>query len=386
MQKIAGDGATVDGHFQDADASIGQVATEITDEWLNSVQDELVNVVQAAGLTLNPADNAQLLGALQLLAGSGRNSLINGDFQLWQRAQSTSFTGATAAYTADRWRVDPGTGNSSTLVVAKSAFSLGQTLVPGDPKFLMVWNQASGLNGSTNPKLQQRIENAYSFNGQLATLTFWAKLSTGTTCSATPKLRQFFGSGGSADVNVVGSAKTITSSWQKFTQVFNVPSTAGKTFVNPDHFLELFLEIDKTANVVINFADFDFRIGGVAPAAFERRTLQEQLLNASRYYAKSYELDTDPGTVDYKGAATGEESGVNFQSANTRYLVPMRKLGTLHWYSPDSGVIDKLYWEGADRTVNSTSFTSTVSTGYPVVGSTRANSKASAHYTHDAEL
>ena len=45
--------------------------TIVSDEWLNAVQTELVNVVLGAGLALNKADSGQVLLALQQLFGAG---------------------------------------------------------------------------------------------------------------------------------------------------------------------------------------------------------------------------------------------------------------------------------------------------------------------------
>ena len=40
--------------------------------WLNTIQRELINVISAAGLTLNSSNDAQLLAALKMGIGPGR--------------------------------------------------------------------------------------------------------------------------------------------------------------------------------------------------------------------------------------------------------------------------------------------------------------------------
>ncbi|MFH2126350.1 MAG: hypothetical protein ABIK12_07515 [Pseudomonadota bacterium] len=64
-----------DGHlsnqFTDGDPQAGTPATVISAEWLNAVQNELVNVIEAAGIELDKNDSAQLLAALLALAGGG---------------------------------------------------------------------------------------------------------------------------------------------------------------------------------------------------------------------------------------------------------------------------------------------------------------------------
>ena len=57
----------VAGMFDPGDPFIPRPATQLTYEWCNAVQEEIVGVILAAGVTLNKADNAQLLQALEAL-------------------------------------------------------------------------------------------------------------------------------------------------------------------------------------------------------------------------------------------------------------------------------------------------------------------------------
>ena len=56
--------------FRAEDLPSGTTGTEVTDVWLNMVQEEIVKVIEAAGLGLNPADWTQLYKAIGILAGS----------------------------------------------------------------------------------------------------------------------------------------------------------------------------------------------------------------------------------------------------------------------------------------------------------------------------
>lgn len=53
--------------FRGQNAALGVPGTEVTDVWLNCVQEELAAVIDAAGIVLDPADNAQLVKALRRL-------------------------------------------------------------------------------------------------------------------------------------------------------------------------------------------------------------------------------------------------------------------------------------------------------------------------------
>jgi microcystin-dependent protein len=63
MHRIDGAG-NVDGMFVHEDAQAMRPPTEITDRWLNSVQEELVGVIEGLNVPLNPADNRQLITTL----------------------------------------------------------------------------------------------------------------------------------------------------------------------------------------------------------------------------------------------------------------------------------------------------------------------------------
>lgn len=69
MHKIDGPGATPDNRFTEGDPAIALPATEVTADWLNAVQDEIVNVIESTGIVLDKEDNGQLLDALERVVG-----------------------------------------------------------------------------------------------------------------------------------------------------------------------------------------------------------------------------------------------------------------------------------------------------------------------------
>ena len=60
MHRIDGAGATADNKFTEGDAATGVAATVVTDDWLNSVQEEIVTVIEQTGGTLDKAQTNQL--------------------------------------------------------------------------------------------------------------------------------------------------------------------------------------------------------------------------------------------------------------------------------------------------------------------------------------
>lgn len=69
MHRIDGPAAAPGNLFTEGDPSVGTPATVVTDDWANALQEEVCNVVLAAGLALSKPNNTQLLLAINLLLG-----------------------------------------------------------------------------------------------------------------------------------------------------------------------------------------------------------------------------------------------------------------------------------------------------------------------------
>jgi hypothetical protein len=76
MHKIDAPNADGANEFTDGDSALGLLATVLWSKWLNTVQRELVAVVEGAGLTLSDANDAQVLAAIQTLL-TAHSGLIN---------------------------------------------------------------------------------------------------------------------------------------------------------------------------------------------------------------------------------------------------------------------------------------------------------------------
>jgi len=67
--------------FRPADYAAGEEGSEVTADWLNSVQEELANFITHQGLTLDKSDNTQLTQALLLMNYSiSRGCQVTGGF------------------------------------------------------------------------------------------------------------------------------------------------------------------------------------------------------------------------------------------------------------------------------------------------------------------
>lgn len=67
MYRIDGPG-NVGGTFSEGNPAAGQRATKVTAEWMNELQDEVINVIEGAGITLEKGTRNQLRAAIALLA------------------------------------------------------------------------------------------------------------------------------------------------------------------------------------------------------------------------------------------------------------------------------------------------------------------------------
>lgn len=205
-----------------------------------------------------------------------RNKIINGGFDIWQRG--TSFTlNSSGGYTADRFNMSSGTGG--VAIVTRQAFAPGQTDVPGNPKYYMQIQHTT--DGGTPANLDTRIEDVNTFSGQNATFSFYAKVSSGTAVW-TPRLVQYFGTGGSATNVVMAPDITLTTSWQRFSVTFAVPSVSGKT-IGDGNYLRPDIYRGTTGVVTYYFANVQFEAGTVA-TPFEYRPIGTELALCQRYY------------------------------------------------------------------------------------------------------
>jgi len=126
MHKIDAPGATVDNLFTEGNPSLGIPATEVSDDWLNDVQGEIVNVIEGQSIALVKGDDTQLNTAILNMIGAGGTG-----FKLDPLANNTAsqditglifdktlFTGAVLFYEVHR-RTDSSNEQESGLALCK---------------------------------------------------------------------------------------------------------------------------------------------------------------------------------------------------------------------------------------------------------------------------
>jgi hypothetical protein len=193
------------------------------------------NTPDNSGLVKNGAQDMRTLGdAIDAsvwnvgFGQSGKNKLINADFNINQR----SFTSITTdnVYGFDRWLIEQSGGATYT----PQTFTAGAAPVAGYESKNFARIATTGQSGvGVYTILEQKIENVRTFAGQTVTLSLWAKAaSAGAKIGL--ELSQSFGTGGSAQVNTQVGAITLTTSWARYSLSVAVPSISGKTVGTSD--------------------------------------------------------------------------------------------------------------------------------------------------------
>jgi hypothetical protein len=256
---------------------------------------------------------------------AGKNAIINGDFGIWQRG--TSFTPASFTYTADRWVVGYD-GAGATRTVSQQTFTPATAPVAGyeGTYFLRYAQSVAGTSGTYN-QLIQRIEDVRKFAGNTVTISFWAKASSTTTLTDIG-FEQYFGSGGSADVQVFDSqSKSVTTAWQRFTVTLNIPSISGKT-IGTGSYLKFVFKLPLNSTFTLDFWGVQVEAGSVA-TAFQTATgtIQGELAACQRYYFRYA-----PG-VQYAPVGNGMATSLTNGRVQIKYPTTMRVVPTSIDYS-----------------------------------------------------
>jgi hypothetical protein len=229
---------------------------------------------------------------------AGKNSIINGAFNVWQRG--TSFTDPNNSYTVDRWRyLFNGTGSR---VVSQQSFTPGTAPVSNyEGQYFARVNQTTAGTGGTYNVFDNVIEDVRTFAGQAVTLSFWAKAAA--TTSVTFSLNQNFGSGGSTEVNNIGSTtSSITTSWTRYTISTTMTSISGKTIGTGSN---IFVRVTLPNNATFTFDSWGWQLeAGSTATAFQTATgsIQGELAACQRYYYRTATPSSSSGFLTNYGA------------------------------------------------------------------------------------
>jgi hypothetical protein len=247
-----------------------------------------------------------------------RNRFINGDMRLWQRGTTFSSIG-TSTYSADRWVSNYG-GTAPT-------FSRSTDAPTGFQYSFSLAGSSTSYHG-----ILQRIEsiNTADLSGQVVTLSFYAKLSSGT---ATGGLSLSFSSANSVDnfgatTNILETniTPTVSGSWTRYSYTFTVTSTAA---ANGFHVVVFNPSATQTSTLLLT--GMQLERGSVA-TPFEFRHIGTELLLCQRYYeTTSYPNSTT--NHDITTTIIGVVLPGGGATTGFKYLVAKRAVPTVTLYS-----------------------------------------------------
>jgi hypothetical protein len=327
-----------------------------------------------SGLVKNGAQDIRTLGSSVDTAlwnsgygQAGKNKIINGDFNINQRAFTSTTSNTT--YTVDRWQTIADGGTSTYSV---ETFTPGTAPVAGYEGKNFIRIVTTGQSGATDStRLQQFIESVRTFAGQTVTVSFWAKAGSGTP-SVACYFEQMFGSGGSPSSTVIlnGQKTAITTSWARYSFTFSIPSISGKTLgTTNDGSLRFLILTSAGSNfnartdslgiqsATIDIWGFQVEAGSIAtPFQTATGTIQGELAACQRYYYRTtasgaysifglgYGKTTNTGnfvipfpvTMRAQATALDYSTLVAFDGVN----LPAITAAALQYSNPNSGVID----------------------------------------------
>jgi hypothetical protein len=238
---------------------------------------------------------------------AGKNIIINGGFDIWQRGTSFALTSALGApYTADRWtsRTDGATAQTYSRQTTSDTTNLPQI------QYCMRVARNSGSTSTALAILETSLEtvNSIPFAGQTVTLSFYARRGanfSGSSNQITANLKsgtgtdQLIGSSYTGSVTAIGQTPTLTTTWQRFSYNATIATTAT----------ELGLQFYYTPSGTAGAADYfeitgvQLEIGSVA-TTFSRAggTLGGELSACQRYYQrfpKGSSTNGGPAAIGY---------------------------------------------------------------------------------------
>ncbi len=262
---------------------------------------------------------------------AGKNAIINGGMDIWQRG--TSFAGTTlGAYSADRWGFYRGGA-------VGGATWTRQTSGLDNIQYSMRIQRDSGNTSTQYMAIWTALENSDSlrFAGKTVTLSYYAKaganysggsittiLNTGTGTNEPPY--SFTGS-----VTAINGTAAVTTSWQRFSFTATLATSARQIAVQ----LLGYPTGTAGANDWIEITGVQLELGSVATEFLRNgATIQGELSAAQRYYYRA-----TPAS-NYSNLALGHAISTTGAMLQTKLPTTMRTRPTAIEYGGTIQIFD----------------------------------------------
>jgi hypothetical protein len=314
-------------------------------------------------------DNLEVYSKNYLNNKIGKNYIINGNFDIWQRGISFSNTG----YVCDRFAIFIVSGE---VTVSKEIVTPSHNIA-GASKYMRI-----STNSSSSLALYQRIEDIKKLAGKTLTFSYYSNFMINGYFEYWDTINGF-----TNQTNFIVEKITDDDQfgWARYKTTFTLPDPPN---VNLDNsFIGILLD-DFPTSSNIDITGVQLEEGDVA-TNFDLRPVALELSLCQRYYEKSYNIDTPPGTII--GATmwlNGAYADPYLAMTSIQFKVEKRAIPTVTIYSP-TGAINKVQSYSGELDVNNIVDIGTHGVGRVYTSNTSSpiiNSWRSCHYVADAEL
>lgn len=244
------------------------------------------------------------------------NIIINGGFEVWQRG--TTFNNAVnGAFTADRWKHDHSAGVFTVNITQETTIKDS-----GNASLKM---DVSSVTSGTQCTVYQYVENVKQLSGR--TLTVTARVRTNVANKIRLELSDAASASYSAYHSGGGTFETLTVTRAMGTTTGLGDIHAGCGF-NSDTVVASTTYIDSFMMVI-----------GSVSTPYAPEDSEIELARCQRYYEKSYDVATAPGTVtttDESYTPSVQSIGGNYVG-NVAFKVTKRAAPTITFYNASTG-------------------------------------------------
>ena len=230
---------------------------------------------------------------------AGKNAVINGGFDYWQRGTSLALTSG-QVYLADRFKA---TCRNGAGTQSRYSLTLAESAICANLKYAYQFDITTGATNA-NPRIYHVLEDAFYYYGRTMTVSFYAKASKAITVGASADL--IFNN--ADNVSSVSNA-SLTTSWQRFSYTFTL-SPAGTYNSATDYGLVLLWDTPMNDTYTVYMTGVQIENGSTM-TQFSRAggTLQGELAACQRYYLKyggNQAYETFPGVLISYSTTQGE--------------------------------------------------------------------------------
>lgn len=195
------------------------------------------------------------------------NYVLNAQFRLFQKRKylSSELPASPTKVAEEEWFFFR--SNTNTISdVQIIEFLAGQTDVPNNPQnYMQIDCTGVGVGGETSKFIEHVLGSVETFNGEEISFGFWAKANALNPIGYNVEIEvsQFFGSGGSSQVNTILATFTLTANWAQYTfENVSIPSISGKT-VKPGNEFVLKIKVAPNEILIVDFTNIQINRGNV---------------------------------------------------------------------------------------------------------------------------